>query len=105
MGNLEVQKLSYGTSLWGHLVDTLLGPESESRLVVSSSLPPSACQTLLSMGFPKGTIMEWIAIPFSRGLSFPGIEPRSLTLQADSLPSEPPGKPKSGPERLGKFPG
>ena len=23
----------------------------------------------------------------------PGIEPRSLTLQADSLPSEPPGKP------------
>ena len=26
-------------------------------------------------------------------LPFPGIEPRSPTLQADSLPSEPPGKP------------
>ena len=26
----------------------------------------------------------------------PGIEPRSPTLQADSLPSEPPGKPKQG---------
>ena len=26
-------------------------------------------------------------------LSEPGIEPRSPTLQADSLPSEPPGKP------------
>ena len=25
----------------------------------------------------------------------PGIEPRSLALQADSLPSEPPGKPKN----------
>ena len=28
------------------------------------------------------------------GLSNPGIEPRSPTLQVDSLPSEPPGKPK-----------
>ena len=25
----------------------------------------------------------------------PGIEPRSLALQADSLPAEPPGKPKN----------
>ena len=36
--------------------------------------------------------MEWVAIPFSGGLPDPGIEPRSPTLQADSLPSEPPGK-------------
>ena len=28
-------------------------------------------------------------------LSNPGIEPRSLALQADSLPAEPPGKPKN----------
>ena len=35
------------------------------------------------------------AFPFSRGSSqSPGIEPRSPTLQEDSLPSEPPGKPK-----------
>ena len=35
---------------------------------MSSSLPPSACQTLLSTRFPKGmTILEWIAICFSRG--------------------------------------
>ena len=38
-------------------------------------------------------ILEWVAVPFSRDLPNPGIEPRSLTLQADSLPSEPPGKP------------
>ena len=37
-------------------------------------------------------ILEWVVIPFSRDLSKPGIEPGSLTSQADSLPSEPPGK-------------
>ena len=31
--------------------------------------------------------------PFPGNLSNPGIEPGSATLQADSLPSEPPGKP------------
>ena len=40
-------------------------------------------------------------MPSSRGslrprdLRNPGIKPRSLPLQADSLPSEPPGKPKN----------
>ena len=36
---------------------------------------------------------EWVAISFSRGSSQPGIEPVCLVLQADSSPSEPPGKP------------
>ena len=37
----------------------------------------------------------WSRLPFlSPGyLPSPGIEPRSPTLQADSLPAEPPGKP------------
>ena len=43
------------------------------------------------MGFPRQEY--WSTIPFSRESSQPGIEPRSPTLQADSLPSEPPGKP------------
>ena len=38
---------------------------------------------------------EWVAISFSRGSSQPGIEPLCLVLQADSSPSEPPGKPPS----------
>ena len=38
-------------------------------------------------------ILEWVAIPFTGDIPDPGIEPRSLALQADSLPSEPPGKP------------
>ena len=36
-------------------------------------------------GILQARILEWIAIP---------IEPRSPVLQADSLPSEPPGKPQ-----------
>ena len=37
--------------------------------------------------------LEWVAFPFSRASSTPGTEPRSPTLQADSLPTGPPGTP------------
>ena len=37
----------------------------------------------------------WVAFPFSRGSSHPGIKPRSPMLQVDSLPAEPQGKPKN----------
>ena len=56
-----------------------------------------SCPTLCNpMGYTlhgilQARIPEWIAVPFSRGSS----QPRSPTLQADSLLSEPPGKPKS----------
>ena len=39
-------------------------------------------------GILQERILEWVAFPFSRGSSQPGIEPRSPALQADSLPSE-----------------
>ena len=39
--------------------------------------------------------LEWVAFLFSRGLSNSGIKLRSPTLQADSLPAEPQGKPKN----------
>ena len=42
-------------------------------------------------GILQATILEWVAIPFSRGSS----RPRSPASQADSLPSEPSGKPKT----------
>ena len=41
----------------------------------------------------QARILEWVAIPFSRNLCNPGIEPRSPTLQADSLAGEASGKP------------
>ena len=46
-------------------------------------------------GILKARILEWVAFPFSKGSSYPGIEPRSAALQADSLPAEPQGKPKN----------
>ena len=44
-------------------------------------------------GILQARILEWVAFHFSRDLPNPGIEPRSPTLQADSSPAEPPGKP------------
>ena len=44
-------------------------------------------------GILQARVLEWVTMSFSRGLPEPGIEPRSLALQADSLPSEPPGSP------------
>ena len=38
-------------------------------------------------------ILKWVAFPFSRGSS--QIKPRSPTMQADSFPAEPQGKPKN----------
>ena len=53
-----------------------------------------AYQAPLSMRFSQARILEWATIPFSRGV-FPtqGSNPPSPALQADSLLSEPPGKP------------
>ena len=36
-------------------------------------------------GILQARILEWVAIPFSRGSSWPGIVPSSLSLQADSF--------------------
>ena len=44
-------------------------------------------------GFLQARILEWVAISFSRGSSWPGNQTRSPTLRTDTLPSEPPGKP------------
>ena len=53
-----------------------------------------ARQPPLSMGLLQAIILEWVAMPSSRGappgdLPYPGIEPRSPALQAHSLPFEP----------------
>ena len=50
-------------------------------------------QTPVLMGILPTRILEWVAMTSSRDLPNPGIEPRSPTLQADSLPAELPGKP------------
>ena len=45
-------------------------------------------------GVLQARILEWVAIASSGDLPESGIEPASSALQADSLPSEPPGKPR-----------
>ena len=52
-----------------------------------------AYQAPLSMGFPRQEYWNGSPFPSPGDLPNPGIEPGSPTLQADALPSEPPGKP------------
>ena len=51
-----------------------------------------ACQAPLSTEFSRQGYWSGLPFPFPGDLPDPGIEPRSSTLQADSLPYEPPGK-------------
>ena len=67
-------------------------------MLVTQSYPPLgepkdvAHQAALSMEFPR--LEYWSGLPFLTpgDLPDPGIEPRSLPLQADSSPPEPPRK-------------
>ena len=72
-----------------------------SRTVVSYSAIPwtVACQAPLSMKFSRQEYWRGLPFPSSGDLPYPGIKPWSPPLQADSLPSEPPEKPKGTWER------
>ena len=69
--------------------------ESLSRVQLFATLWTVAHQAPLSMEFSRQEY--WSGLPFSspEDLPDPGIEPGSPALQADYLPSEPPGKPAS----------
>ena len=54
-----------------------------------------AHQAPLSMGFSRQEYWSGLPCPPPGGLLNPGMEPRSPTLQVDSSPSEPRGKPKN----------
>ena len=47
------------------------------------------------MEFSRQEYWDGLPLPSRRDLPNPGTELRSLALQADSLPSEPPGKPEN----------
>ena len=68
--------------------------ESASRSVVSDSAAPCAVvrQAPLSMVFSRQEYWSGLPFPSPGNLPDPGIKPGSPDLQADSLPSEPPGK-------------
>ena len=66
---------------------------SLNHLQLFATLRTVAHQAPLSMGFFRQEHWSGLPCPPPGNLSNPGIEPRSPELQADSLPSEPPGKP------------
>ena len=88
---------------------------SELQFIFASLQPLAALGTLdlnfvtpWTIAYQASLFMEfsrqeyWNRYPFPSLGDFPnpGIKPRSLALQADSLPSEPPGKPNNkGKER------
>ena len=79
-------------AVWGGRVSELVSEVAQSCLCdpVDYSPPGSSIHGIL-----QARILEWVAISFSGDLPDPGIKPRSPTLQADALTSEPPGKPRS----------
>ena len=72
-----------------------------AMLCLVAQLCPTLCDPMhcvahkapLSKGILQASILEWVAMHSAGHLPNPGIKPRSPTLQADSLPSEPLGKP------------
>ena len=77
------------------------GCQSEGHSVVSNSLQPHDCSLPGSSvhGILQARILEWVAVPSSKGSSQPRIEPKSPALQMDFSPFEPPGKHPPPPKK------
>ena len=76
----ETERTQVGGSLVTKLCPTPTAPRTGDHH------PP------LSLGFPRQEYWSGLPFPSPGDLPDPGIEPGSLALQADSLPSEPQGK-------------
>ena len=76
-----------------------------SHVQLFTTLWTIAHQTLLSMGFSRQAYWSELPCPPPGDLPNPGTELWSPTLQTDSLPSEPPGKPpkKAEHQRINAF--
>ena len=67
--------------------------KSVSCSVVFDSLRLHGRYPALSIEFSRQEYWSGLPFPYQGDLPYPGIDLGSLALQADSLPSEPPGKP------------
>ena len=70
--------------------------KSLSRVRLFATPWTIAHQAPLSMEFSRQEYWSGLPFPSPGYLPNPGIEPRSPALQADTLPSEPPGKHLNG---------
>ena len=68
--------------------------KSLSRIQLFETPWTVAYQAPLSMGFSRQEYWSGVPFPSPGDLPNPGIESGSPTLQADTIPSEPPGKPQ-----------
>ena len=68
--------------------------KSLSRVRLFATPWTVALQAPPSMGFAKQAYWSGLPFPSPGDLPIPGIKPRSPALRADTLTSEPPGKPK-----------
>ena len=78
----------------------LIYSDGKMKVKVTQSCP-TLCDPIdyIVHGILQTRILEWVDFPFFGDLPNPGIEPRSPTqvssIQVDSLPSEPQGKPNN----------
>ena len=97
--NSDLKKIQLDFLFKKHLPEITLSLENTCFKVLVTQLCPTLCD-LMDCSLPgfsvhgilQTRIREWVAFS-SLGSSWPGIRPGSPTLQADSLLSEPPGKP------------
>ena len=84
-----------------HLVTSVL-KKVKSLSCVQLFVTPwtQAYQASPSMGFSRQEYWSGLPFPSPGDLPDPGIEPGSTALQADSFPSELPGKPLKSPIKL-----
>ena len=74
--------------------------KSLSRVRLFATPWTAAHQDPLPMGFSRQEYWSGLPFPSPGDLPDPGIKPRSPTLQADALTSEPPGKPMTHQMRV-----
>ena len=88
-------RTGHGTMDWFKIWEKKVKVKSLSRVRLFATTWTVACQAPLSMGFSRQEYWSGLPFPSPGDLPDPGIEPRSPALQADDLPSEPPGKPRN----------
>ena len=74
-----------------------------SHVQLFATLWTKARKAPLSMGFSRQEYCSGLSFLSPEDLLDPGIEPGSPTLQADNLPSDPPGEPRIFPYSVYSF--
>ena len=100
MENIIVSILQVSRLMWKQvkvleIVSCLPAKSLQSCPALCDPMDYIACQSPQSMGFSRQEYWSRLPCPPSGDLPNPGIEPRFPAVQVDSLPSEPPGKPKN----------